>query len=199
MNDLLVLFGFLPIIWISIGLYVAGHFYPQYSHKTQFCSELGAIGSPTQKLSPVINNFPLGIIFCILGMLLFEQTQNPIIIFTAICVVIHGIGTVVAGTFGMDLDPYIKTPSRSGIIHSWAGFIMFMSLLIPQVSIFFTDYIAISITFKMFCLIYLVLTLYFTVKLKKAYQAKTYPGLYQRLSYGVQLIWLSHLGFILAN
>jgi len=197
MNDLLVLFGLLPFVWISVGLYVAGRFYPQYSHKTQFCSELGAIGSPTQKLSPVINNFPLGFIFCILGALLFEQTTNTIILFTAICVVIHGVGTVIAGIFGMDFDPYIKTPSRSGIIHSWAGFIMFMSLLLPQFVILFQVDL-IGLNFKLVSILYLVLTLYFTIKLRQSYHQKTIPGLYQRLSYGAQLIWLAHLSIYLS-
>jgi len=197
MNDLLVLFGLLPFVWISVGLYVAGRFYPQYSHKTQFCSELGAIGSPTQKLSPVINNFPLGFIFCILGVLLFEQTTNTIILFTAICVVIHGVGTVIAGIFGMDFDPYIKTPSRSGIIHSWAGFIMFMSLLIPQLVILF-EVELLGFSFKLVSILYLVLTLYFTIKLRQSYHQKTIPGLYQRLSYGAQLIWLAHLSIYLS-
>lgn len=197
MNNLLVLFGLLPIAWISIGLYTAGRLYPNYNHKKQFCSELGALGSPTQKISPIINNFPLGIIFCVLGLLFLQQTHNSIILFTAICVVIHGIGTIVAGVFGMDLDPYIEKPSRSGFIHSWAGFIMFMSLLLPQIIILF-EVDLIGLNFKLVSIIYLVLTLYFTVKLKQSYHKKTVPGLYQRLSYGAQLIWLAHLSIYLA-
>jgi len=197
MNDLLVLFGLLPIIWISAGLYIAGRFYPQYNHKTQFCSELGAIGSPTHKLSPIINNYPLSIIFCILGTLLFQQTDNFIIQLTAICIVVHGISTLIAGAFGMDLDPYIKKPSRSGIIHSWAGFILFMSLLLPQIVILF-EVDLLDFDFKLVSILYLVLTLYFTVKLKQSYHQKTTPGLYQRLSYGAQLAWLAHLSIYLS-
>ena len=79
MNDLLAFFGLLPLAWLFIGLYIAGRLYPQYSHTKQFCSELGALGSPTQKISPIINNFPLGVIFCILGMLMIQQVDNTII------------------------------------------------------------------------------------------------------------------------
>ena len=45
--------GLIATIWIFIGIYVAGRFYAGYDHSKQFCSELGATGSPTEKLSPL--------------------------------------------------------------------------------------------------------------------------------------------------
>ena len=46
--------GLIATLWIFIGVYVASLFYEGYSHCKQFCSELGATGSPTEKLSPLM-------------------------------------------------------------------------------------------------------------------------------------------------
>lgn len=59
--------GIAASIWLITGVYVASLFYPQYSHTRQFCSELGATGSPTHTLSPLINNYPLGLLFTLSG------------------------------------------------------------------------------------------------------------------------------------
>ena len=58
--------GLIATIWIFIGVYIASQFYAGYDHAKQFCSELGAAGSPTEKLSPLINNYPLGFFFVFL-------------------------------------------------------------------------------------------------------------------------------------
>jgi hypothetical protein len=58
--------GLIATVWIFIGVYIAGRFYAGYNHAQQFCSELGATGSPTEKLSPLINNYPLGFCFAFL-------------------------------------------------------------------------------------------------------------------------------------
>ena len=59
--------GLIAMVWLIIGVYIASRFYPNYDHAKQFCSELGASGSPTEKLSPRINNYPLGLLFCLFG------------------------------------------------------------------------------------------------------------------------------------
>ena len=41
--------GLIASIWIVFGIFIAAKRYPNYSHMTQFCSELGAKGSPTEK------------------------------------------------------------------------------------------------------------------------------------------------------
>ncbi|MCH2058847.1 MAG: DUF998 domain-containing protein [Thalassotalea sp.] len=67
LDNITVLSGIIATVWITLGVYIAGKFYPNYDHAKQFCSELGASGSPTKKLSPFINNYPLGILFCLFG------------------------------------------------------------------------------------------------------------------------------------
>ncbi len=112
LDNITALSGLIATVWITLGVYIAAKFYPNYDHAKQFCSELGASGSPTEKLSPLINNYPLGILFCLFGWSLINlQDANLAIAATDVLVIIHGIGTWVAGYFPMDKDPFTKSPS----------------------------------------------------------------------------------------
>lgn len=183
-------------IWIVVGVYVAGRFYPNYSHRKQFCSELGATGSPTEKLSPLINNYPLGILFCLFGLHVLAFDDASILInLVAWLVIVHGIGTWVAGYFPMDADPYIKTPTVSCNIHSWAGFIMLLSLLIAPLLVVFSE--SVSVIFRWFSAVSAGFTIYFLVLLAKAFKARKHAGVYQRVSYGIQLLWLSAFSWVI--
>ena len=79
-ENIAVYSGVIATIWIFIGVYVAGRFYEGYSHSKQFCSELGATGSPTEKLSPLINNYPLGFLFCFFGLYLAQLSDVSILV-----------------------------------------------------------------------------------------------------------------------
>ena len=60
--------GLLAPIWLLLGVALAGSFYPEYSHFNQAMSELGAKGSPTHALSPLLNNYPLAVLFVLFGI-----------------------------------------------------------------------------------------------------------------------------------
>lgn len=53
LETLAALSGVIATIWITFGVYIAAKFYPNYNHANQFCSELGAAGSPTEKIIPL--------------------------------------------------------------------------------------------------------------------------------------------------
>ncbi|WP_125784506.1 DUF998 domain-containing protein [Pseudoalteromonas rubra] len=193
------LLGLIATVWITCGVYIAGRFYPNYDHINQFCSELGAAGSPTQKLSPWINNYPLSIMFVVFGWHV-TQLPNASIAFyiTGILIMFHGIGTWFAGYFPMDKDPYTPTPSRHCLIHSTAGSVVMLTLLLAPV------FVAISPVselvapwFRTFSVLTVLASMFFTVRLVSAYQIKRGAGLYQRLSYWTQLIWLSVFSLVL--
>ena len=189
MSSLLAYSGAIASVWIVAGIYIASRFYPNYSHKTQFCSELGAFDSPTQKLSPLINNYPLGILFCLFGVYLMSGAAVPSAgFFIGIMVVVHGLGTLVAGYFPMDKDPYTQNPSGSCKIHSLAGVFMLLSLLIaPAIVVFSGDF---PFWLRLFSLICILGCFLFSYTLAKAFKNRTNPGTHQRLSYGFQILWL---------
>lgn len=191
--------GLIASIWIILGVFIAAKFYPNYDHNKQFCSELGAKGSPTEKLSPLINNYPLGILFCLFGFAITQMKDSSMLsIITGVLIIIHGIGTWVVGYFPMDADPYTKSPSLHCKVHSWAGLIMLLTLLIaPLLIIFSPTNQSITISFKLFSAACTLIAVYFIYTMTKAYKEKSNLGLHQRLSYGMQLIWLSGFSLIL--
>ena len=198
LDTISALIGLVATLWISLGVYTAAKFYPNYNHIEQFCSELGAAGSPTEKLSPLINNYPLGVLFCWFGCYLLQVPDSGIgFKIIGVLVILHGIGTWVAGVFPMDKDPYTKQPSFQCKVHSWAGLIMLLSLLIaPIIAAFITDHL--PTWFRGLSIFCVALSTYFLIKLADAYKRKKSAGLYQRLSYWIKLIWLSILSLILA-
>lgn len=191
--------GLIATIWIFIGVYVASRFYDGYSHSKQFCSELGATGSPTEKLSPIINNYPLGFLFCFFGWYLAQLSNVSILVNVAGWLVIaHGVGTWVAGYFPMDADPYTKNPTFKCKVHSWAGFIMLLSLVVAPILIAISPTTAIiPLYFRVFSVISVVAAVYYLFAMVKAVKCQSNPGIHQRISYGFQLIWLSAFSLIL--
>jgi len=185
--------GLIATLWIFIGVYVASRFYEGYSHSKQFCSELGATGSPTEKLSPLINNYPLGFLFCFFGWYLAQLANVSILVnIVGWLVIVHGIGTWVAGYFPMDADPFTKHPTFSCKVHSWAGFIMLLSLVVAPILIAISPTTEITpLYFRVFSIVSVIATVYYLFAMAKAIKLQSNPGSYQRISYGIQLSWLS--------
>ena len=189
LDNLIAYSGAIASVWLIVGIYVAALFYDNYSHSQQFCSELGAIDSPTQKLSPAINNYPLGFLFVIFGshLVILEPVTLTTITIGAM-IIVHGLGTWVCGFFPMDADPYTETPSRCCEIHLWSGMVMLLSLIIAPAVIVFSN--AFPLNLRLFSLICIIGCVFFSYKLALAFKAKKNSGLHQRLSYGFQIIWL---------
>lgn len=187
--------GLIASIWIVAGVVIAGKLYGEYSHSKQLCSELGAAGSRTEKISPVINNYPLAVLFCLFGWFVVDRSGSLMETAIGWLIILHGLGTLVAGYFPMDADPYTETPTTSCNIHTAAGVVMLLSLILAPV---FSFFIEVPDAFKYFTGACLIAFVIFTVLMGKAYNARGKIGLYQRLSYGAQLVWLAGYSVILS-
>lgn len=193
-SALIALSGAAAFIWIIFGVLIAASRYPGYNHRTQFLSELGATGSPTQKFSPLVNNFPLAFLFMVFGWFLFSRLPESLSVkVMGGSVIAHGLATLIAGIWSMDSDPYTQTPSLSGKIHASAGAVMFISLVIVPVASVCSPLFGWD--FKIFTAVCIALSLVTSILLAKAFTARGAVGLYQRLSYGAQLLWLSCLSW----
>ncbi|MBE0377081.1 hypothetical protein PPRY_a4382 [Pseudoalteromonas prydzensis ACAM 620] len=95
----------------------------------------------------------------------------------------------------MDGDPQTKTPTLSCRIHSWAGLVMLMSLLIAPILVAVSSYT--SISFRLFSILCVCITGYLVILLASAFKQQANAGLYQRLAYGVQLLWLSVFSLVI--
>ena len=192
--------GVVASIWFVVGIIVASKFYENYSHTNQFCSVLGADGSPTEKLSPLINNYPLGELFCLLGWYVTQLPEvSSLVTLSGWLIIAHGIGTWLCGYFPMDADPYIEKPTFNCQVHTLSGGVMLLSLLIAPVLIAISPTTELNTAnFRWFSLFSVVLCLVFSMLLSRAYKLKKNAGTYQRLSYGVQLLWLGCFSLVLS-
>lgn len=193
--------GLIATIWIFIGVYVVSKFYASYDHSKQFCSELGASGSPTEKLSPLVNNYPLGFLFCFFGWYLTQLSNVSILVnITGYLVIIHGVGTWIAGYFPMDADPFTKTPTVNCKIHALAGLFMLLSLIVAPILIAISPTTAtIPLYFRIFSVASVLAAVYYLITMVKAIKSQSNPGIHQRISYGFQLIWLSVFSLVLVS
>lgn len=198
LNQVLAYSGLLASIWIVVGVIIAGMKYEGYSHAKQFCSELGATGSPTEKFSPLINNYPLGLLFIGFGFYVGQlDSSSTLLVIIGLLIVVHGFGTWIAGYFPMDANPYSNSPTLSCKIHSLAGLAMTASFLTAPLLVAFSSFF--TLNFKIFSVACLLASIFFMSALFRSYKAQGNLGTYQRLSYGAQLIWLSGLSIILAQ
>lgn len=192
MLEILNALGLISVIYLISGVYVTAKFYPGYCHSRQFMSELGAIGSPTQVLSPRVNNYPLAVMFCLFGLsVLMGDSVGAGEQVVGCSIIVHGIATAVAGLFAMDKDPYIVKPSVSGQMHGYAGLLIMLSLLAAQFAVLFSP--GYSNLFRLFSAICLFCSVWFLWLMIRSYHARHNAGLYQRFSYGSQLLWLAGL------
>lgn len=193
--------GMIIPVWLFVGVTIAGSMNPAYSHINQAMSELGAKGSITHIISPLINNFPLGILFIAFGLCIITTLRNSkLAICSGVMVLAHGIGSIFAGFFSCDAGCQPASPSISQIIHNISGFIMFLSLTIAgwlwvylgkkQLGSTFVSW------FSFFCM---VVALGAALMLPQAVESGHYFGLYQRVNYGVSVIWLAALSYFLSQ
>ncbi len=192
--------GIVASIWMFVGVAIVGKLHGKYSHLHQFCSELGARGGRTEKISPLINNYPLGFLFVVFGLYIISASGASVsLMFTGALVIVHGVATWAAGYFPMDLDPYTKSPTHECKLHTLAGGVMFISLFLAQLVMIASGKVSyMPLAFKGFSVACLMLSVVFNYMLVNAYKAHSGAGLYQRLAYGAQLFWLSGLSVVLA-
>ncbi len=187
--------------WLFIGVTIAGLMNPEYNHLNQAMSELGAKGSTTHSISPLINNFPLGILFIAFGLHLISTLKHSkLAIASGVMVLVHGVGSISAGYFSCDSSCQPVSPSNSQIMHNLSGFIMFLSLTIAGwLWVYLGKKQLGSMFLSWFSFFSMVIALGAALMLPAAVESGHNFGLYQRVNYGVSVIWLATLSYMLVR
>ncbi len=191
--------GLLIPFWLAIGVIIAGNLYPGYSHLNYAMSQLGAVGSPTQFISPAINNYPLGILFIVFGVSVYRSFSDAKLAkLTGILLVFHGIGSISAGYFPCDAGCNPEVPSLSQNLHNLSGLVMALTLLTASA---LWVYLSINLVnlkwFSMFSLICTLVALVVIPSMASAMDGGGGFGLYQRINYGASVIWVATLAVVL--
>ncbi|MGC1328637.1 DUF998 domain-containing protein [Pseudomonas sp.] len=116
--------------WLALALLILGSLYPDYSQFEQSMSVLGAVDAPTHFIAPIINNFPLGLLFILFGVSVYKTfPQSALARFSGLLIVLHGLASFVTGDFACDAGCSLDAPSTTQQIHHLAGLVMAWSLI----------------------------------------------------------------------
>jgi hypothetical membrane protein len=122
-KSLLLAFPVFSFLWFASTIFIAGHFYTDYSHITQFISELGATGSPYGTYVNYLGFIPtelfiLGFVFISYPILPRTKPNTIGLIFIAI----YGVTLGIAAFFPCDFECKPDVPSMSHNIHMASAF-----------------------------------------------------------------------------
>ncbi|WP_372865137.1 DUF998 domain-containing protein [Spongiibacter sp.] len=193
--------GMMIPFWIFIGVVAAGAMYPGYSHVDQALSELGAQGSPTHVLSPLINNYPLGILFIVFGASLVNSfSASRLARLTGILIAIHGVASILAGYFPCDIACNPEQPSTAQIIHNLSGLVMFVSLVSASgIWVYLSNHLYASARLRWFSLLCTAAAVIALVPMVTAIESGSGFGLYQRINYGASVLWVGGLAYAIGR
>lgn len=198
-SNLPIYAGLVIPFWLFLGVLIAGAMNPGYSHINQAMSELGAVGSPTHTISPIINNFPLGILFIAFGVSVIRiLAQSKLAITSGLFIILHGIGSMGAGYFSCDLGCNPDAPSSSQVMHNISGAVMFLSLTAANaIWIFLGGKLLKFNWLSWFSLGCILVALAVVPALPLAIESGEGFGLFQRINYGAAVIWMAGLAYAL--
>lgn len=183
--------GIVSPLWIVVGVTIAGFLFPDYNHYHQALSELGATGSATQIISPAINNYPLGVLFILFGIGIFKSVTFTAAKFTALLIIIHGLGSIAAGYFPCDFGCQPDIQSLNQQRHNIAGMAMFISLLLAcSIWIFIAHRVFGTYRLAIFSACCALAGIISFILMVWAVRTGDGLGFYQRINYGSSLIWL---------
>lgn len=198
-DQMLLGLGVLIPFWLFFGVLLTALAYPGYSHLDQAMSQLGAQGAPTQGFSAWVNNLPLGVLFVLFAVGVMRQVRGSrLALFSAVLIFVHGLASFATGYFACDQGCAPAQPSFSQQMHSLAGLVMFLSLTLASLLwAFVSRRLLGSRGFGLFSLACTVLAVATVVLMAQAVEAGHSFGLYQRINYGISVIWVAGLALML--
>ncbi|WP_431481134.1 DUF998 domain-containing protein [Pseudomonas thivervalensis] len=191
-------FGILIPFWLLLGVALTARAYPGYSHLDQAMSQLGAVGAPTHGFSAWVNNFPLGVMFVLFAVGVARRFKaSRMALLSAALIFVHGLASVAAGYFSCDQGCAPIEPSVSQQSHNLAGLVMFISLtLAGALWTFLGKSLLSSPRFAQFSAVCVILAILTVMLMATALADGHLFGLYQRLNYGVSVVWIASLAVV---
>jgi hypothetical membrane protein len=180
-----------PILWASAVIF-CGSITPEYSHLTQYISELGERGSSTELLMRYAGFVPTGLMHMAFAASLYTAFRDyRLSSVAAALLALNGLGRVVAGLFPCEAGCAGPRVLLSQRLHSLAAAVGFLALIgaailwgvllrrhriLKRLSVY-------SIGAGLFGLVFLLL-MSWSAELRRG------TGLYERLSSGVLSLWV---------
>jgi hypothetical protein len=104
-----------------------GAFYPDYSHLSQFISELGARQAPHEQVVRWIGFLPAGVLVLVFAVVAFKALpRSALTTFGLLGIAAYALGYVVAAFYPCDPGCRPAEPSTSQVIHNIAGLVGYL-------------------------------------------------------------------------
>jgi hypothetical membrane protein len=197
-RNLFYIAGLISPLWLAVGLIITGSQYPGYSHIDQAMSVLGAVDAPTHVLSPLLNNYSLGMLLILFGVAVFSRhTHSSMARLSAVLIMVHGLANMAAGHFSCDTGCSLQNPSTQPSLHMLASAIMMVSVLLASALWIFVARREGSKGLVWLSLVCTLFALGCLPWMAAAVDVGRGFGLFQRVNYFASLIWIAGLAWAL--
>lgn len=124
-------FTALSYIWVMLTVVLAASAYPDYSHVSQFMSELGATGAPHADMVN-LGGFLIGalLLLAALAMVFVTVQRNLSNMIALVIFAQYPLLIIVASFFPCDTACRTQTPSTSHMIHMTSAFAAYLAAII---------------------------------------------------------------------
>jgi hypothetical membrane protein len=180
-----------PVLWVSAIIF-CGSLRPEYSHFTQYISELGERGGSTEFIMRYAAFVPTGLMHMAFAAFLYVALKgSPFATFAAMLVAVNGIARIGAGMFPCEVGCALPRLLLSQKLHSLSAGIGFFALIGAAIlwGILFRRYQSLR-DLSVYSIISGCLALVFLALMSRSAELRAGTGLYERLSTGVLSLWM---------
>jgi hypothetical membrane protein len=180
-----------PFLWALVIAYSAS-LQQEYSHYSQFVSELGERGSSTEPIVRYAGFIAIGAMHIAYSLFLYATFRSQrLAAFAAALIALNGLAHACAGVFSCDPSCSPADPSPSQTLHcvfATIGYFTFAGAAVIW-GVVFRRYQSLR-DLSVFSIVAGIAGLVFFVLMVYSIDLRAGTGMYQRLSSGVLLLWL---------
>ena len=180
-----------PVLWASAIIFGAS-LRPEYSHFSQYISELGERGSSTEFFMRYGAFVPTGLMhIAFSAFLFFAFKDNPVAKFAVMLIAVNGIARIGAGMFPCEVGCALPRLLLSQKLHSLSAGVGFFALIGASLlwGIVFRRYQNLR-DLSVYSFVSGCLALLFLALMSWSTELRVGTGLYERLSTGLLSIWM---------
>jgi len=124
----LLLAGIAAPVVLTVAVVLAGYYEPDYSHVSQYVSELGAVGASHQRAFNYGGLFLSGLLTVLFAVGLCSRVKpRVLLVASSLLAALAGVGRLVAGLFPCDAGCVMEDMSMPATIHASAAFVSLLS------------------------------------------------------------------------
>ena len=184
-----------PVLFASVVILCAA-FRPEYSHVTQFISELGETGGPHSFLMNVVGFLPKGLLLASFGAsLAYLLPRTSLSLTAAVLIVVYGLGIAAAGLYSCDPGCPSQSLSSAATMHRLVSIVSFIAGIL---GIALWGYCFRSLpawrSLWLYSAISSGLALVLLLVVDASAESRAFTGVWQRLSVATLDVWCAAVG-----